>query len=308
MDSFKLPMSDGFELHVYRWLPAEAPRATVQIAHGMGEHAARYDRLAGALTGAGYAVYADDHRGHGHSATDETLGLLPPDGWNRVIRDAYELHGHIGEQHPVLPRVLLGHSMGSMLSQQFVYRHGSELTALALSGSPGFAGRFSLWLAHSIARFERWRHGAESESELLQNLIFGKANDAFDGPDATGFEWLTRDPTEMQRYVDDPRCGFVLRTGALCDLYAGAREARHPRQHAGIPSQLPIYVFSGEADPVHGEGKNLDRLVKAYRKVNGRVAERRYPGGRHELFNETNRDEVTTDLLAWFDEVLLAQR
>jgi len=194
-----------------------------------------------------------------------------------------------------------------MLSQQYVYRYGSELTALALSGSPGFATRFSLWLAHTIARFERWRKGAASESELLQKLIFGKANDEFDGPDATGFEWLTRDAAEMQRYVDDPRCGFVLRTGALCDLYAGAREARQPKQHTGIPAQLPIYVFSGAADPVHAEGTNLDRLVEAYRKVDPRVTERRYPGGRHELFNETNRDEVTADLLAWFDSVLPAR-
>lgn len=307
MDAFRLPMSDGVELQVYRWLPAEAPRATVQIAHGMGEHAARYDRLAGALTDAGYAVYADDHRGHGRTATEETLGLLPADGWNRVIRDAYELHGHIGEAHPGLPRILIGHSMGAMLCQQFVYRYGSELTALALSGSPGFAGRFSLWFAHSIARFERWRHGADSESALLQKLVFGKANDPFDGPEATGFEWLTRDRAEMQRYVDDPLCGFVLRAGGFCDLYAGAREARQPRHHADIPSKLPIYLFSGSDDPVHGGGKNLDRLVKAYRKVNSRVTERRYPGGRHELLNETNRDEVTADLLAWLDEALPAR-
>jgi len=186
-----------------------------------------------------------------------------------------------------------------MLTQQYLYRHADGLSAAVISGSPGFGGAFQLWLSHTIARFERWRHGAAGESPLLQKMIFGDANKSFDGPDATGFEWLTRDTEQMQRYVDDPLCGFVLRSGSLADLFAGAREARRRESVRGIPGNLPVYVFSGSDDPVHGEQKGLNRLLGAYREQLENVTSKLYPGGRHEMLNETNRQEVVDDLRRW---------
>jgi alpha-beta hydrolase superfamily lysophospholipase len=291
-------------MHFYRWLPAGDPVATLQIAHGMGEHAARYEWTAGHLTDAGFAVYAQDHRGHGRSSTPDDFGDMGDDGWNRTIEDAAALREHIASQHPGRKHVLVGHSMGAMLTQQYLYRFGQGLDAAVISGSPGLGGPIALWISHTLARFEAWRLGPSAHSEFLQNMVFGKSNDPFDGPDATGFEWLSRDPAQVQAYIDDPACGFVLRAGSLALLMAGAREARKKASITGIPSGLPIYVFSGSADPVHGEEKGLERLLKRYRAQVDSVDYRLYPDGRHEMLNETNRDEVVADLVSWLRQTL----
>ena len=304
MDALDFAASDGMSVRLYRWLPAAPPRATVQIAHGMGEHAARYGELSDRLTAAGYAVYADDHRGHGATAEPGLYGWMGPDGWNRTIQDAREIADHIAAAHPGVPRVFLGHSMGSMLAQQYLYRHGANLDAAILSGTPGFSGWFQGLLSRSLARFERWRLGAQAESALMQTMIFGNANAAFDGPGATGYEWLSRDPERVAAYVADPACGFVLRAGSLCDLFAGAKEAQRARNIAGIPADLPLLILSGSADPVHAGERNLERMLKKYRARIRKIDYRLYPEGRHELFNDTNREAVFQDLLGWLDGVL----
>jgi len=294
-EQFGFVASDGKEIHCYRWHASGKPRAIVQIAHGMGEHAARYRDVARRLAAAGYTVVANDHRGHGDTAGPEHLGDFGPGGWDRVIEDTYEINTHVAGQFQGAPRVLLGHSMGAMLTQQYLYRHGASLQGVVISGSPGLGNVLQLFLMHSIARFERARLGADATSALLDRLVFGAANDPFEGD--TGFEWLSRDVEQVRRYVADPYCGFVLRTGGLCDLFAGARQARKKKWIAEIPTRLPIYVFSGSADPV---GTGLQRLEKRYRGAGiADLTVRMYEGGRHEMFNETNRDEVIDDLLAW---------
>jgi alpha-beta hydrolase superfamily lysophospholipase len=307
MEPFKLNASDGKRLQLYRWLPQAAPLATVQIAHGMGEHAAGYDHFARVLTRAGYAVYADDHRGHGRTADPELMGDMGPDGWNCVIRDAADITDYVRTTHPGLPHVLFGHSMGAMLAKQFLYRFGARVDAVVLSGSPGFLGGFRAWLSHNLARVERWRLGPTAASPLMQKLLFGGNNKAFDGPGATGFEWLSRDYAQVAGYATDPLCGFVLRTGSLCDLFAGAREARKTENILQIPRSLPLYVFSGSDDPVHAAERNLKRLIAAYRDHLERVDYRLYPGGRHEMLNEINRDEVIQDVVGWLDSVVLSR-
>ena len=137
----------------------------------------------------------------------------------------------------------------------------------------------------------------------MANLLFGQANKAFDGDGATGFEWLSRDEREVQKYVDDPHCGTVLRTGSLLALFDGAREAAAPGNIARTRKDLPIYILSGTADPVHDELKNLDRLVERYAAAGLSVCRRLYADGRHELFNETNGAQVLDDLVGWLDGV-----
>ena len=302
-DEFEFAASDGVEIHCYRWSGENAPRALIQIAHGMGEHAARYRDVARQLTEAGYLVLGNDHRGHGQTAGAESLGDFGPLGSERVVDDLHEINRHLRGRHPGVPAVLLGHSMGAMLAQQYVYRFGATIDAAVLSGSPGLGAPLQLFMMHSIARFERWRRGADAASPLLDRLIFGAANDAFEAD--TGFEWLSRDAEQVRRYVEDPYCGFVLRTGSLCALFAGARQARRNANIRAIPQTLPIYVFSGSDDPVHGEGKGLARLEKRYRRAGiDDLTLKMYPGGRHEMFNETNRAEVVADLLVWLDRHL----
>ncbi|MEM7001911.1 MAG: alpha/beta hydrolase [Pseudomonadota bacterium] len=298
MQTWQIEASDGGVVGGYFW-PVETPRGAIQIAHGMGEHAGRYDRVAQALNAAGYTVVANDHRGHGITGQAK-LGYFGIDGWNRVLADAYEINRWLAQTCPDVPLVLIGHSMGSMLAQQYVTRYGHSIDLLVLSGSPGFKAKSINPLPGWILAFETWRVGPENGSETMQKLLFGSANNAFAGPEATGFEWLSADPSEVQKYVDDDRCGFVIATGSLKDLYGGAGAASHPDSVAKIPKTLPIYVFAGTADPVNSEQQDIERMVAAYREGGLTAIDVRwYQDGRHEMLNETNRDEVTADLLAW---------
>ncbi len=303
MDSFFLSASDGHEVACYSWLP-DNPRAVIQIAHGMGEHARRYDRVAQQLNEQGYAVYANDHRGHGATG-GPVPGYMGADGWNRSLADMYELGQFARGKYAGLKLILLGHSMGSMLSQQYITRYGCSIDALVLSGSPGFKESKLAFINRFLMKFERWRHGPDGTSELLQNAIFGNANTPFDAPGATGYEWLSRDQEEVETYIADEQCGFVLSPGSLIDMSQGALISQDKPSLLRIPQNLPIYIFSGAEDPVHGEQADLNRLVNAYRKRGlTQLTYKLYPGGRHEMFNETNKDEVVTDLVQWFEQQL----
>lgn len=304
--SITLPAADGVGLFVYRWLPEAPPKAVVQIVHGMGEHGGRYARLAAAPTAAGYAVYANDHRGHGRTARGrDDLGFLAErDGWRKCIDDLWLLNRRIAADHSGRPIVMLGHSMGSFMAQQFMSEHGDALAGVVLSGSTGkptplaVAGRL-------IARLERLRLGPRGKSPLLQRLAFGPMNRVFE-PTRTPFDWLSRDPAEVDKYAADPLCGrFRASVQLWIDLLDGWAKLTRPARLACIPKYLPIYIIGGTRDPVSGNGKGLEKLVTAYRKAGlQRVTHRFYPEARHELFNEINRDEVTHDLIAWLDGVI----
>ena len=300
MQSFELTASDGCEVACYHW-PVDAPRAVILIAHGMGEHARRYDAVALALNGAGYAVLANDHRGHGGTADGEP-GWMGGDGWNRVLADAYELNLHAKSEYPGLPVVLLGHSMGSIMSQQYMTRYGGSVDAVVLSGSPGFKAGIGGVIVRLLSSFECWRLGPDKPSDLLQKALFGDANKPFAADDATGFEWLSRDASEVQKYLDDDDCGAVLTTGSLLDFFEGSRMSQTKPALAKIPTTLPIYVLSGTDDPVHSERKDIQRMLQAYYDQGLPVEVRWYEGGRHEMFNETNRDEVIADLIGWLNK------
>ena len=303
MEEFSLAASDGTDVACYRWL-TDSPKAAVHIAHGMGEHAQRYDAVARRLNQAGYLVYANDHRGHGKTGA-ANLGYMGGDGWNRVLADAYEINRLIRDAHPDLPLMLLGHSMGSMMAQQYITRYGASIDALVLSGSPGFKAGLGNVVSGALARFEKWRLGEDAQSAIMQNALFAGSNKPFDGPDATGFEWLSRDADEVRKYVDDEACGFVLSAGSLVDLFAGANATREPANLARVPKDLPIYVFSGSDDPVHSEKQDIERMLLAFSQAGLQHVDLRwYEGGRHEMFNETNRDEVIADLIGWLDRTV----
>ena len=303
MDTFFLSASDGHDVACYSWVPTN-PKALVQIAHGMGEHARRYDWVARQLIAEGYAVYANDHRGHGETS-GPVLGYMGADGWNRALADMYELGQLARGKHEGLKLILLGHSMGSMLSQQYITRYGCSIDALVLSGSPGFRESKLAFIGHMMMKFERWRHGPDGASELMQDVIFRKSNRAFDSPGATGYEWLSRDHEEVAIYIADEQCGFVLSSGSLIEMYEGSAISQAKLSLLKIPQDLPIYIFSGSQDPVHGGQADLDRLVDAYRKCGlAQITYKLYPGGRHEMFNETNKDEVLSELVLWLEEQL----
>jgi alpha-beta hydrolase superfamily lysophospholipase len=306
---FAFTATDGTKLHVYRWSPESSPTAIVQISHGASEHAARYRRLAGVLTAAGYLVVAHDQRGHGRSGSEHgTLGVARPGGWYAKIDDLHALGEHERTLHPGVPLVLLGHSMGSALVQGFLPSWGRELDAVVLSGPPA--------PITDPAIIELFVSGAAGEAADQPSELFAQVFTGFNQPfvdaatqpnELTGYEWLSRDTDEVRAYVDDPLCGndVALSSGFVADMLAQGAEATAPDRLAQIPKDLPMYVFAGDQDPVGGMGEGVRALVDAYRALGlTNVVVRLYEGGRHEMLNEVNRDDVQRDLAEWLDKTL----
>ena len=296
-NTFTLPASDGLPLFVRRWLPVGPPRAAVQIVHGMAEHTGRYAALAQALNAAGFAVYAHDQRGHGQTAPrPEDLGYFGAGaGWRTVVDDLGAVQRRLAEDLPGLPIILLGHSMGAFVAQQFAAERGGTLRGLALAGTYR-ENRWLAWTGSCLARLERLRLGPRGHSRIIRALTFGAFNRRF-APNRTHADWLSRDAGEVDQYVADPHCGFP----ASVQLWVEVLDALA----VGLPlPSLPICVLAGERDPVCGPDPGAKKLVRLMQDAGARVTHHVYPEARHELFHETNRDEVVRDLLAWLERVL----
>ncbi|KTB61091.1 MULTISPECIES: alpha/beta hydrolase [Pseudomonas] len=305
--TFWLTANDRSRLYVNQWLPDGPARAMIMLSHGMAEHSGRYARLAEALCAAGYGLYALDQRGHGRTADEGTLGLYAEkDGWNKVVGDLASLNQHIGQQQPGLPIILLGHSMGSYIAQAYLLHHSASLDGAILSGS-NFQPVALYRAAGVIARLERARQGLRGRSALIDFLSFGSFNKAFK-PNRTAFDWLSRDPLEVDKYINDPLCGFRCTNQLWIDLLGGLQQISKASNLAQIDPGLPIMVMGGECDPV-SEGKRLKSLAHALREAGCQNLQLTiYPQARHEVFNETNRDEVTADVLKWLEQALTLRR
>ncbi len=303
IEALSFSARDGTRIHTYRAEP-EQPKGIIHIAHGMAEHAGRYLELMQALKQQGYAVTANDHRGHGKTAT--RLGDFGADGWNHALLDTEWLLRQQRQRHPKVPVVLFGHSMGAMLAQQYLARWGDSLSALVLSGSPGINSAFMQWLTSRVVNFEAWRLGPLKHSKLLQFLLFGQSNKKFAKKNAltTGFEWLSADENTVTKYIQDPHCGQIPFPESLAQLLAGEKSGWQQSTTKLQSFNLPIYCISGSDDPVHNGLVNLQRLFTVYQRAGLAVDMTIYPGGRHEMFNEPNRADVITDLVTWLDQKL----
>ncbi|MBT2865764.1 lysophospholipase [Chromobacterium violaceum] len=295
-----LPAADGVDIPLCEWPSDGPPRAVVLISHGMSEHAARYERFAGALTAAGYAVYAHDHRGHGDAPQPRGF-FAADDGWRKVVEDIETVRRHAAERHPGLPIVLFGHSMGSFIARAYFLRHGKLLSGLMLS-STGYRQRP---LAKTLGALARWlgrRGGGDKPSRLMASLVFGSFNLGFP-PWRTAMEWLSRDRAEVDAYLADPRCGFDPAPGLWADLFAGIVEMENGEAAGtGLNRRCAILLFAGSRDPVSLGRLALGQLEIRYRDAGVLDLQSKvYPGGRHEMLNEINRAEVESDLLAWLD-------
>jgi alpha-beta hydrolase superfamily lysophospholipase len=282
---FTITSDDGTTVVGYRWSGDGEPKAIVQLAHGMGEHAARYARLAQELVAHGYVVYANDHRGHGRTAGgEERHGVLGSAGWDGLVDDLGAVSALARKEHPDIPLVVLGHSMGSFALQQHLLDHSADLDAAVLSGTSA-----ADMLAAAI--------------DTSQPADLSAFNAGFEP--RTGYEWLSRDEAEVDLYVADPDCGFSLDMPAMAQMVGATGATADQARLAAIRPDLPIYLFSGTADPIAGEGALIELVGDRYREAGVRdVTVKLYPDARHETLNETNRDEVTADLIAWLDRVV----
>jgi alpha-beta hydrolase superfamily lysophospholipase len=280
--TFTIPGRGGVALFVRRW-PADGPaRAVVQISHGLGEHSARYGRLAGALNAAGFEVYAHDHRGHGRSVqSTEELGHFGPDGWNALVDDLVTVGDAIDARDQRVPRVLLGHSLGSFAAQHYLLDHSADIAAAVLTGTSAIDVIF----------------GALDADTSLDRM---PGNEAFEG--RTDFDWLSRDADEVDLYIADPACGFGADADAVADMTAAAKQPVEGDVLRSIRPDLPMLLMSGSADLLSGAMALVELVAERYRDAGVRdVTVIGYQDARHEIFNETNRDEVTADLVDWLE-------
>lgn len=287
---------DGVEVFYRRW-PQDDAKAIVLIAHGASEHSGRYDRFARALNTAGYAAYAIDHRGHGETGKATGAGRFGPGTGVAMLDDLRQLSDLAASEVPDVPVILFGHSMGSMIGQAYVERHGDSLAAYVLSGCPGAMEGAAELQAGLQAAVDGGM--ADEPVDLL-----GAFNESFE-PARTKFDWLSRDPDEVDKYLNDPYCGDSnpLTYGFVNQLFGLSAPAMEPEGIAKVPV-MPVLLITGEMDPAAGMGANARELEKRLRNRGLDVTARYYPDARHELLNETNRDEVTADVVEWLDGVV----
>lgn len=302
--SFNFLSEDGMSIVVYQWLPSQGVnvKGIVQIAHGMAETALRYEGFAKVLTENGYLVYANDHRGHGKTAGKlENLGILAEeDGFELLVRDMYQLTLIIKESYPNIPVFLFGHSMGSFASQRYIMHYGKELAGVILSGSNGRQSMINK-IGFLIAKQEVKKNGRNAKSFKMNKLSFGNYNQAFQ-PNRTEYDWLSRDNEEVDKYINNPYCGGVFTAGFFHDFLQVLIENGKGKNIDLLSNSLPIFIVSGDKDPVGDFGKGLKKLYHTYKK-HGMidVSLKLYPEGRHELLNEINKEEVMNDLVHWMN-------
>lgn len=287
---------DGHEIHTTTWAPADAATAVIQVLHGMGEHGARYERFAAAACDRGIALCVHDHRGHG-PGSDTPRHFADRGGWAAVVDDAKLVTDLAADRFPGRPLVLLGHSMGSFIAESYAMQYGAGLAGLILSGST-WPSRLQLFPARLLARFEAWRHGRRGHSPLLDKLGFADFNRPF-RPARTDFDWLSGDEAEVDKYVADPLCGGPYSAGLWLDLLGALDAIGRDAALRKIPASLPVLITGGGDDPVGGDAR-MTRLATHFAQTgHGRLKVRIYEGGRHEMLNEINRDEVMRDWLDW---------
>ncbi len=303
LKEFTFPSSNGrTNIYVRRFIPQDTPRGIVQIAHGIAEHSARYDGFASFLAEHGFVVYTNDHLGHGRSLNDESeLGFFADNGgWEIAVEDMRKLHDIAAEEFPGIPHFLFGHSMGSFLARTYIIYFRSGLDGVILSGT-GQQPKALVLGGKLLSSIEIKKNGGKFRSEMLNNIAFGKYNDGFDTP-RTISDWISRDEAEVDKYIEDPLCGYIPSASLFHDMMCGIEFITKERNVKRMNKSLPVYFMSGDADPVGENGKGVLRAYKSFLAAGMKdVAVKLYHDGRHEMLNELNRDEVYRDILNWIE-------
>lgn len=310
-EEFFFRSSDGdHQVHAVRWLPEDgAPKAVVQLVHGIAEYIGRYDPFASYLTEQGFAVVGHDHLGHGQTARKgrREFGFLAErDGWSCLVQDVHTLRQRTGGEFPGLPYFLLGHSMGSFVARTYLIDHPGSVDGCLLSGT-GQESAALVALGKGVSSLYIRLKGPRHISRLITFLSLGVYNLKF-RPNRTLADWISRDRAVVDAYVSDPLCRFVPTVGMFRDMMGGLQYISSPEHLARMDPGTPVGLFSGEDDPVGGRGRGVRKVAEYFRSVGCQdLTVKLYPGGRHEILNEINRDEVYRDLSAWLDAHLAAK-
>ena len=283
--------------------PDKPPKAVVQIAHGIAEHISRYDPFMFFLAENGYVAVGNDHLGHGLSAENEDgLGIFyTQNGWTYAVDDMKALRDQVRQEFHDIPYIFFGHSMGSFLTRTYLIRYPDQYDAAILSGtgqqSPALinAGFFAANLLTLL-------RGPGADGKLLNDMAFGSYCKKIDNP-RTPFDWLSTNEENVDRYIADPLCGFVAKCSMYRDMMGGLKFLTKQSNIDKMNKDAPIYFMSGAEDPVGDYGAGVEKAYRAFCDAGLHdVTMKLYPGGRHEMLNETNREEVMQDILAWLDQ------
>ncbi len=304
LKDFSFPSSTGVnEIRARICVPDGKPKAAVQIVHGISEHIERYDSFMLFLAENGYVAVGNDHLGHGRSAnTPVELGVFADsDGWTYAVNDLKILHDMVRKDYPNIPYVFFGHSMGSFLTRTYMIRFPDQFDAAILSGtghqSPLLIGG-GLLFAELLTSIK----GSRASGQALNDMAFGSYCKKIDNP-RTAYDWLSRDPETVDRYMADPLCGFVCKCSLYRDMMKGLKFLTNQRNIDSMNKEAPVYFMSGAEDPVGDWGEGVERAYQAFCDAGLKdVTIRLYSGGRHEMLNEVNRNEVMQDILNWLNE------
>ena len=306
----KFTMSDGNINVVHHWIPDGEVKGIVLLSHGMTEYAKRYDRFGNILNENGYALYAEDHRGHGETAklaeeneTGKFGYLADKNGFFRVTDDIHEEALALRKQYPGKKLVLFGHSFGSFISQCFIENYGKDIDGVVLCGTAGPGGAF-VSMGALVAKINCFFTGKKHVSKFMDKAAFGSYVKKVKNP-RTPQDWLSRDTEQVDKYIADDWCGFVCTSGFFKDMTGGLVHIHKKQNMAKVPHDLPVLFIDGTGDPVGAYSKTVVKLSEIY-KSNGvsDVTLKLYEDARHELLNETNKEEIEADVLEWLGKVI----
>jgi alpha-beta hydrolase superfamily lysophospholipase len=300
---------DDVTIFYYKWpTNKNTPlKGVIQISHGVGEHAGRYQPIAKILQREGYEVYANDHRIHGKSAkNDAFLGFYDGDDYfSDALNDMRHLTDIIKKEHPNKKIILFGHSMGSLLSREYATKYGGDLEALILSGTANFMkglGSFGLLSAQFLGKL----NGKHRSNEFLKNLFFTQFNKKFK-PNRTKVDWISSDENQVDLFEADPLRIEDFSLSIFLDLLKGSKKVNQVSTFKNTPKELPLFIFSGDKDPVGEMGKGVKKVKNKYQKAGiNDITLKLYKGGRHEMLNEVNKNEVEQDVINWLNEKIKA--
>lgn len=306
-EEFYYPSRDNHtQIHAVRWIPeSEAPMCIVQIVHGMAEYVERYEEFARYLTEHNILVTGEDHLGHGKSIrTDKNPGYFcEQDPATVVVRDVHRLKKITQEKYPGIPYIILGHSMGSFMTRDYISRYGNGINAAIIVGT-GLQSELLLKVSGLVANMQRIFKGDNHISYFINKCGFGSYNDRIENP-RTSKDWLTRDDAVVDAYLMDELCGFTFTVNGFRTLFELIRRAQDHSNIKNIPGELPMFVISGDADPVGEYGKGVKTFVSMLEKAGKTNVEMKlYEGARHEIINELQRDSVYEDIYAWITRVI----
>ena len=300
-ERFTFTSAAGCETEGRLWLPQGEIRGTVQLVHGMAEHIDRYRETAEKLNEAGYAVIGHNHAGHGPMAKIPGW-FAEKGGWDALIEDIHAVRGMAEKRFPRKPHFLLGHSMGSFAVRTYCLKYEAGLTGVILSGT-GHYDRATLTAGKAIARAECLAGHGKKPCKLLERISNKGINSRFEEV-RSPFEWLSRDRATVEKYDADPLCGFTFTTSAYHDMFDGLNRL-YPDRLDGMEKDVPVLMISGGMDPIGAYGSGVQAVTREIRAAGVRSVEvKLYPGARHEVFNELNREEVWHDVIRWMDEII----